>query len=236
MSVTLATVADALIEFILSLLRDPETAAEFDEDPEAALAARGLSNVSHADVCAVAPVVVERAHVVPTPAPAPAPEHWNPSPPPPHHDPVVREIKNISQQFTWVDDRDTIVDQSVNQNIWLENSDLTQNFDNDAVVSTGDESIAAGGNVDQETNIDQSTTIEAGDDVHIGDDTTNTTIDDSFNATDDAAVIVTDPVVDTSSEDQMSPVDDSSDASADSAFAPEDTLTTVDESGDDDQF
>ena len=46
MSLTLATVADALIEFILSLLRDPEVAAEFDEDPDQALAARGLQNTS----------------------------------------------------------------------------------------------------------------------------------------------------------------------------------------------
>ena len=35
MSVTLATIADALIEFILSLLRDPEAAAEFASLAEA---------------------------------------------------------------------------------------------------------------------------------------------------------------------------------------------------------
>ena len=64
MSVTLATMADALIEFILSLLRDPEAAAEFEEDPEGAMAARGLNNVSYADVCSVAPVIAEKPHVV----------------------------------------------------------------------------------------------------------------------------------------------------------------------------
>lgn len=188
MSVTLATVADALIEFILSLLRDPEVAAEFDEDPDAALAARGLNNVSHADVCNVAPVVVERAQVVQAAASSqPSHHHYVPKPAPQphhdHHDPVIREIKNITQHWQWVDDRDTVVDQSVNQNIWTEGGDLTQKFDNDAVVASGDKAIAVGEDADFSTDIEETTTIEAGDDVQIGDNTTtnNNDIDGSFN-------------------------------------------------------
>ncbi len=177
MSVTLATMADALIEFILSLLRDPEAAAEFNEDPEGTLAARGLSDVSYADVCSVAPVIAEKPSVAPHPNPTPVNPGGGGKP---DHNPVVREIKNITQQFTHIDDRDTIVDMSVNQNIWA-NGDVTQSFDNTAVVASGDKAIAAGDDVSQEHNLDQSTDINAGNDVNVGNDTTNTDIDGSYN-------------------------------------------------------
>lgn len=177
MSLTLATVADALIEFILSLLQDPEVRAEFEEDPDAALAQRGLNHVSPADVQAVAPVIIERTQVVQVPVvvrqQAAQPEQH-------HSNPVVREIQQVSQNFSWVDDRDTIVDQSVNQNIWAK-GDVTQNFDNDAMVASGDEAIAAGGSVDVDKTYDHSTNIHADDDVNIGNKNDVTTIGDSFN-------------------------------------------------------
>lgn len=181
MSVTLATVADALIEFILSLLRDPAVAAEFDADPDAALQARGLQHVTAADVCSVAPVVIERPQIIPAPAPPP--------PPPAHHPDgpsVIREIKAVTNNFSWVDDRDTIVDQSVNQNIWA-HGDVTQHFDNDAVVASGDDAIAAGDDVDVDQSEDNSTTITAGNDANVGNETTTTEIDGSFNEETDAS-------------------------------------------------
>lgn len=177
MSVTLATMADALIEFILSLLRDPQAAAEFEEDPEGAMAARGLNNVSYADVCSVAPVIADKPSVAPNPTPAPV--HYDR---PEHSNPVVREIKTItnSLQYTHIDDRDTIIDQSVNQNIWA-NGDVNQTFGNEAVVASGDKAIAAGNDVDQDTTLDHSTNIDAGNDVNIGNEETNTDIDGSYN-------------------------------------------------------
>ncbi|MEJ3655138.1 IniB N-terminal domain-containing protein [Actinomycetes bacterium KLBMP 9759] len=45
----MATLAD-LIEFLLSLLRDPQARAEFDADPRASLAANGLESTSAQDV------------------------------------------------------------------------------------------------------------------------------------------------------------------------------------------
>jgi hypothetical protein len=179
MSVTLATIADALIEFILSLLRDPEAAEEFEKDPEAALTSRGLGNATAADVCAVAPVIAERAQVVPIANPKPAPPEPRPDP-----SPTVREINTITNSFSYVDDRDTVVDQSVNQNIWAE-GDVTQVFDQDAVVASGDESMAAGDDASVENNIDQSTDIDAGDDVAIDSDITENTATDSNNTTTD---------------------------------------------------
>ncbi|WP_261165285.1 IniB N-terminal domain-containing protein [Microbacterium sp. Marseille-Q6965] len=206
MSVTLATMADALIEFILSLLRDPTAAAEFEEDPQGTLAARGLNNASPADVCAVAPVIAERPAVVavhhdhdhgvaPKPAPKPAPE--------PDPDPVVREVKNIMQNFSWVDDRDTVVDQSVNQNIWAD-GDVTQVFDQEAVVASGDESMAAGDDATVDNTVDQSTNIDAGGDVNVGNDTEVVAVDDSYNEDTDTSTETdnsTDVVVDDSAND-----------------------------------
>lgn len=70
MTTPLATIADALIEFILSLLRDPAAAAQFAAEPEETLAEAGLSGACAADVRAVVPVVVDRPDVVQRPVQA----------------------------------------------------------------------------------------------------------------------------------------------------------------------
>ncbi|MGP3535706.1 IniB N-terminal domain-containing protein [Microbacterium sp. RD1] len=181
---TLATIADALIEFILSLLRDPAAAAEFQDDPEGTLAHRGLGNASAADVCAVAPIIAERPEVAAIAIPRPAP---------PDARPVVREITEITRNFTMVDDRDTVVDQSVNQNIWAM-GDVTQVFDQEAVVASGDESMAAGDDATVDNDIDQSTTIGAGDDVVIDGEVTENTATDSYNETTDTTTTTDAPV------------------------------------------
>lgn len=226
MSVTLATMADALIEFILSLLRDPEAAAEFEEDPEGAMAARGLNNVSYADVCSVAPVIAEKPHVIANPTPAPVPVG-----PKPEWNPVVKEIKTITTQlsYTHIDDRDTIVDQSVNQNIWA-NGDVNQTFGNEAVVASGDKAIAAGNDVDQDTTIDHSTDVSAGNDVNIGNDETNTDIDGSYNENTETTE-TTDNSVDTDVTDSGN--DSSTDVAVDGSFN-DTTDVSVDTSVDED--
>lgn len=177
MSATLATVADSLIDFILSLLQDPAEAEKFDTDPQTTLANHGLSGVSAADVCAVAPVVAERPQVVQVYAP-----HSSGG----NQSSVVKEINNITHNLTWVDDRDTVVDQSTNQNIWA-TGDVTQNFDQKAVVGSGDGSTVAGQDVTQDHTLDQSTNIDAGNDVNLGNTTTTTTTDDSNNTSTDAS-------------------------------------------------
>ncbi|WP_300267535.1 IniB N-terminal domain-containing protein [Microbacterium sp.] len=207
MSTPVATIADALIAFILSLLHDPEAAEEFEADPGPAMHGAGLQGACVADVRAVAPVVVDHPSVTPKP-PSPDPD---PTPPDPV-DPVVREIVNLVNQFTTVDARSTIVDQSVNQNIWTEGGDVTQLFDQEAVVASGDESVAAG---DDASIVNSDTDITTGD-VSIGNDEYNdsfnqdnsdtTTVDDSFqdNSTGDAS---TNAVVDDSFQDNSTDVD-----------------------------
>jgi hypothetical protein len=167
MTTPLATIADALIEFILSLLNDPDAAAEYDADPEAALASAGLSGCTAEDVRAVAPIIVDRPDVHPTPHPNPP----GPGPKPP----VEKEIWNIANNFH-IDNRATIVDQSVNQNIWAE-GDVNQIFDQEANIASGDNAVAAG----EDASVDNSTTdVEVGD-IAVGNEETNVDIDGSFN-------------------------------------------------------
>ena len=73
MSTPVATVADALIAFIMSLLRDPAAVEEFDAAPKAALASNGLQDACVADVQAVKPVIVDNPTVMVKHAPVPAP-------------------------------------------------------------------------------------------------------------------------------------------------------------------
>ncbi len=171
MSTPVATVADALIAFIMSLLRDPAAVEEFDAAPKAALASNGLQDACVADVQAVKPVIVDNPTVIVKHAPPPPP------PPPPHDTPdeVIKEIRNIVHQFTTVDARTTIVDQSTNQNIWTNGGDVTQIFDQEAVVASGDEAVAAG---DDATIVDSEVDVTVGD-VAVG----NSTANGSFNNT-----------------------------------------------------
>ena len=73
MSTPVATVADALIAFILSLLHDPAAVEEFNAAPKAAMANNGLQDACAADVQAVKPVIVDHPHVTPKPPGPPSP-------------------------------------------------------------------------------------------------------------------------------------------------------------------
>jgi translation elongation factor EF-G len=179
MSTPVATIADALIAFILSLLRDPSAVEEFAAAPKAMLANNGLDDTCAADVRAVKPVIVDHASVA---ARTVQPQQQQQYPPgtqfdndPDPTDPVS-EITRILNQFTSIDARTTIIDQSTNQNIWTEGGDVTQIFDQEAVVASGDHAVAAG---DDANLIDTDLDVTIGD-VSVG----NTDIEGSFNETD----------------------------------------------------
>lgn len=171
MSTPVATIADALIAFILSLLGDPDAVEEFNAAPQRTLAENGLENACGADVKAVAPVVIDDPSVT---ARAVTPPPSTPDEP----NEVITEISRILNQFTTIDNRTTIVDQSTNQNIWAD-GDVTQIFDQDAVVASGDDSVAAG---DDATIDDSDSTITTGD-IAVG----NTTGSHNTTSTDDAS-------------------------------------------------
>lgn len=231
MSTPVETIADALIAFILSLLRDPDAAAEFHAAPEAAMAAGGVSDACLADVKTVAPIIIDHHDVHPiTPV--------NPNPPTPP-DEVIKEITRIINQFTTIDNRSTIVDQSTNQNIWTDGGDVTQIFDQSAVVASGDHSVAAG----DDAMVDNSSTDVTVGDVAVGNstDSNNTNIDTDVDASDTTNVAVTDSTIDGDLTVATDVSDDADDMTA--AAAPVDTgavtepeplmtdLTTADDGG-----
>lgn len=169
MNSPVATIADALIAFILSLLRDPDAAEKFTDDPEGAMAENGVQGASLADVRDVKPVIFDHPQVGPKPStPSVAPSGGEPNE-------VVAEIVRIMNQFTTVDARSTIVDQSVNQNIWTEGGDVTQLFDQEAVIASGDQAVAAGNDA---STLDQDLDVTVGD-VTVGNDTYNDSFDDA---------------------------------------------------------
>ena len=114
------------------------------------------------------------------------------------HAHAVQQLQNVVNHFsyttqtTMLDDRDTITDQSVNQNIWA-HGDVEQWFDTHAAVASGDRTVAAGddaavrdsNNVRDSYNTDHSSdystdnSVHAGGDVGIG--TEETDISGSFN-------------------------------------------------------
>ena len=149
MSTPVATIADALFAFIMSLLRDPDAAAEFNAAPQRdadaptdwTMRARPTSGRSSpwSSTMPAWPVTTgDRRRSTQQQYPPRNPVQHGPGPG------VIREISRIVNQFTSIDARSTIVDQSVNQNIWTEGGDVTQIFDQDAVVASGDDAIAAG--------------------------------------------------------------------------------------------
>jgi len=84
---------------------------------------------------------------------APAAGDWD-------QDAVIKQISSIVNNYSYtsfVDDRDTVTDMSTNQTIWT-NGDVTQFFNNDAMVASGDHAVVAGGPVMQDNSTDVSTT------------------------------------------------------------------------------
>ena len=174
----MANLATSLLDFILDLLRDPETAAEFQADPQGTLAAAGLDDVCPADIqnaklvldemppSGVTPVGV--AGVAAPAAAGTAPvlattTQVSPASAPDDTDSVVEQLRYIQQTFTY--NSETNID--ARDSVWA-GKDVYQIFGDDAVVATGD-GIAAGDDVD-DVAIDRSVEIE---------DSFN--IDDSFN-------------------------------------------------------
>ncbi|MDQ0674132.1 hypothetical protein QFZ36_001693 [Pseudarthrobacter siccitolerans] len=218
------TVASDLVRFLMQLFGDREATQEFLANPERVLEDHGLGAVCSADVDAAMPVVLDYAPVTVNAsrldrdyntggngaATGPGASGGIAYTPPPagggdgggdpgHEDNAhaIQQLQRIVNNYSYtstVDDRDTITDQSVNQNIWAD-GDIEQWFDNDSVVASGAHAIAAGDDVDIDIDVDadhsidvedsynqddsSDNSIHAGSDVNIG--TGETVIDDSFN-------------------------------------------------------
>ncbi|MGA8789948.1 MAG: IniB N-terminal domain-containing protein [Paenarthrobacter sp.] len=191
------TLAQQLVQFLMSLFNDPDAAEDFVRDPEAALAAAGLRDVSSADVDAVRPVVLDYAPINArssfdreyntggnqgsTGGGAGWGGHdddddhghgggggggWGGGDDHDDHAHAVQQLVHVVNNYSYtttIDDRDTITDQSVNQNIWAD-GDVTQLFNQDAVIASGDGAIAAGDDVKDSGNTTTTTTTTNTDD------------------------------------------------------------------------
>lgn len=61
--------ANELLDFVMSVVRDPDAAARFAADPDQAIVDANLTNVTSADVHALIPVVSESMSALPTTVP-----------------------------------------------------------------------------------------------------------------------------------------------------------------------
>jgi hypothetical protein len=155
------SMTQSLLDFILNLLRDSDAKAAFVADPERALADAGLSEVCGQDVSDAMSYVAEYHPVsfvgnreynvgdtsVVQHAASYQPESYRPeNHEPDSHASAVRQLEYVTNNYSYTDSHDTVVDKSVNQSIWNEGS-LSQRFDDHSVTAT-DHSVAAGRDID----------------------------------------------------------------------------------------
>jgi hypothetical protein len=162
------TTSTSLIDFLLNLLRDPEALAAFQEDSNGYLASCGIENLSPGDVHDALVLLQDNQD-------ADFSRDYNTggnsvavhTPPPVHHDhgddhEAAIEYLNTYITNNYVDDRDTIVDNSVNQQIDTGGGDFDQDIDIDSTVASGDGAVAAGDDI-------EGSTIVTGSDNQVGD-------------------------------------------------------------------
>jgi hypothetical protein len=180
------TTSTSLLELLLNLLRDPSALAAYRDDPEGFLSSCG--DVSPEDIREALVLLEDNQdasfdreyntggnHVhVPPPPPAPEPE--------PGESDSEAAVRYLNTYITnnHIDDRDTIVDNSVNQQIDTGGGDFDQDIDIDSTVASGDGSVAAGDDIEDSE-------IVTGDDNVVGDG--NVTGDGNVVGDDNEAVI-----------------------------------------------
>jgi len=225
----------ALIEFLMNLLRDEKAQADFEQHPQATLAAHGLGNVNGQDVRDARLIMADDGAV----------HHRNSGGRSHHHarsehDDPVREIRHtteqyeasehggyhhntigdVNQTFTFVnvDDRDTAVVDSFNS-------------DNDGIDNKGgkiSESVLAGDHIDGQVEVNNSNDVDvvainksfnednsSDTDVDIG------KIEDSFNKTIDVHPAPDSPAPDSPAPDASGPDTHTPDPNAPDAHAPD---------------
>ncbi|MEU7818864.1 IniB N-terminal domain-containing protein [Pseudonocardia sp. NPDC049154] len=155
-----------LLEFLLKLIGNDDESLElqenFREDPYGTLKDAGLEDLTAEDVHDALVLIQDNDtasfdrnydtgsnHLV---AAAAAPHHGGGH----HegdHDGHKGAVEYINKYVTnnHVDDRDTIVDNSVNQKIDTDGGDFRQDIDIDAVTASGDGAVAAGGDIEDST-------------------------------------------------------------------------------------
>jgi hypothetical protein len=162
------SIMTSLLDFIRHLLFDEGERVKFEEDPHGYLRDHHLEHISAEDVRDAFSLVYDSlpAHVASqfgsfarststgsgwtathqhaeTSAPhlpVVEPRHGET-----HLDAAIRQVSYITNTYstTHIDDRDTVLDNSVNQQVFA-HGDVHQMFDNDPVIASGDHAVAAG--------------------------------------------------------------------------------------------
>jgi hypothetical protein len=208
----------SLLDTLIGIFSDDDTQEAFQQNPEGFLNQNGFGNVTSQDIEAEMPRVLEALQGNSGGATQGGAASFAGSgnvvlPPPPAHGGGGEEgglsgaieainhytnVVNMTEQsfqdndYTSIDDRDTTVDASVNQNITAF-GDVTQDFDNDVV--SGDGAVAAGD--DSQVNTGAGA-VQAGEDI-----------EDSTIATGDVGGSVTGDVSDSIVGDGNQVIDDS---------------------------
>jgi hypothetical protein len=151
------TQSTSILDFIRQLLFSEDLRQDFAADPEGTLADHGLDNLSPDDVHD-ALVLVEDNQTADFSRDFNVGNNASFTPPPPvqhtaggdvHHQAVEYLNNYITNNF--IDDRDTITDNSINQQIDTGGGAFDQDIDVDSVVASGDGSVAAGGDISDST-------------------------------------------------------------------------------------
>lgn len=149
----------SLLEWLLDLLKDPSARADLLDDPNKYLDDHGFGNVDSHDLYDALCLAADdnnHSHS----------DHGNHFPPPKHynnHEDAGHYLKSyITNNYTYIDDRDTNIDDSIHQKIDTHGGDFDQNIDNHPVVASGDGAIAAGGDI-------RDSTLTTGDGNVVGD-------------------------------------------------------------------
>jgi hypothetical protein len=149
----MATTSTSLLDWILSLLRDPTQQAAFQANPQGYASDHGFSNLSAADVHDALCLAGDNqsqsferggnhdGHV-----------HY----PPPHHYEHGESASHylssyITNNYTSIDARSTNIDDSVHQRVDTHGGDFSQNIHNDPVIASGDHAVAAGHDISNST-------------------------------------------------------------------------------------
>ena len=155
-----------LVAFITELFSHHDLRAAFSEDPQGTLHNAGLDNVSPADIHdALALCAGEESgsghHATSFAPPPPPPVHHDYATPAQSHEAAVQYLNSYITN-TFVDDRDTTVDNSVHQSVDTHGGNFDQDLDIHSTTASGDGAVAVGGDVDHSP-------ITTGDNNQVGD-------------------------------------------------------------------
>jgi len=132
----------SLLDFILTLLKNPQAQAEFRASPEQVLAAHGLTGVCAADIHETLPLVTDHRSVELTSTSHSAPPSVVSAPGDSDTHAAIEYLRYITSTYTY-EDHSVHIDESVHVNIWAV-GDVAQTFDDSHVVPDGPGPVVGG--------------------------------------------------------------------------------------------